>query len=266
MATSDRDLKALCLASGNRCAFPDCDVALYDVENDILIGEKAHIRSGRPDGPRFDPSFPDTSVDGIANQMFLCPNHHATVDKAADRFPITAMEEMKASHERTKFHPQGNELSRLYESASKRYGHSDNVIFNVASYNQRGGQTAGIIANVGPRARTFAGNDPSGVLAALKKIHPRKASVIASGNAPDAQPLAEEIRELMRKVGWTDVGTGWEMSTRIVTGIEFRVPDDGGQDILDLANAFRALGWRISAFKNSPLERGVELEIRIGLP
>lgn len=53
--------------AGNQCAYPDCRQLLTEnfgtdesavlSSAGVVIGEEAHIRSGRPAGPRHDPNF-----------------------------------------------------------------------------------------------------------------------------------------------------------------------------------------------------------------
>ncbi|BBU22619.1 HNH endonuclease [Mycobacterium xenopi] len=46
----------------------------------VVVGEEAHIRSGRPDGPRYDPDYPSADIDKYENLMLLCPTHHTLID------------------------------------------------------------------------------------------------------------------------------------------------------------------------------------------
>lgn len=64
----------------------------------ILIGEEAHIRSGRPTGPRHSPSYVD--VDSYENLVLLCPTHHTLVDKDGGKdYSVQQLEEIKREHE-----------------------------------------------------------------------------------------------------------------------------------------------------------------------
>jgi hypothetical protein len=97
--------------AGNQCAFPDCfqsltvippgeagDVAM---KAGILIGEEAHIRSRRPQGPRFDKNYPVEEVDGYSNLILLCPTHHRMIDKnGGARYTVEALLTVKTDHER----------------------------------------------------------------------------------------------------------------------------------------------------------------------
>lgn len=57
MATRDIDRKRLWGRAGARCSM--CRTSLTEVEGeDSIVGEEAHIRSGRAGGPRYDPCMP----------------------------------------------------------------------------------------------------------------------------------------------------------------------------------------------------------------
>lgn len=96
--------------SRNQCAFQGCPqeltLDLDDPESRILgdagavIGEEAHIRSGRPEGPRYDAEYPMDEIDSYANLIPLCPTHHTIVDKDRGRgYSVTELEAMKVAHE-----------------------------------------------------------------------------------------------------------------------------------------------------------------------
>ncbi len=97
--------------AGNQCAFPACvqtltaDLGTEDSEFlatvGVVMGEEAHIRSARPDGPRFDETYEDTKLDSYENLLLLCPTHHTLIDKNGGvGFSVAQLEEMKASHEK----------------------------------------------------------------------------------------------------------------------------------------------------------------------
>lgn len=78
---------------------------LADPESELLgdagavLGEEAHIRSGRTTGPRNDPDYPH-NVDSYANLILLCPTHHTLVDKDNGKgFSVQDLELIRAEHE-----------------------------------------------------------------------------------------------------------------------------------------------------------------------
>lgn len=104
------DRKLLWGRANDQCAFPGClqalTVNLDDLESQVLgtagavIGEEAHIRSGRVDGPRHQIGFPDTEIDTYRNLLLLCPTHHAIVDKENGKaYSVEDLEAMRETHE-----------------------------------------------------------------------------------------------------------------------------------------------------------------------
>ncbi|WP_157524978.1 hypothetical protein [Microbacterium yannicii] len=70
-------------------------------EHGAVIGEEAHVRSSRPDGPRHDPEYPSEKLDTYDNLILLCPTHHTTIDKESGAaWSIEELQRMKADHER----------------------------------------------------------------------------------------------------------------------------------------------------------------------
>lgn len=97
--------------AGNRCAYTGCSQKLIDVPGleaaevahsaGIVLGEEAHIRSSKDDGPRYDSTYPSEKVDGYENLILLCPTHHTKVDKNnGDAFSVDALLAMKEAHEK----------------------------------------------------------------------------------------------------------------------------------------------------------------------
>lgn len=126
--------KVLWGTSHNVCAYTMCVQPLtMDAGNgdgSVVLGEQAHIRSGRPSGPRHDPGYAD--VDSADNLILLCPTHHTLVDSDNGRhFTVTQLEQMKAQHvrqqdKRARFSP----AIRAY--MADRYGAEDFVQFQQA--------------------------------------------------------------------------------------------------------------------------------------
>lgn len=96
--------------SGNECAYPGCSQALTidleDPESRVLgtagaaIGEEAHIRSPRPNGPRYDSRYEYETLDNYANLILLCPTHHTLIDKDGGRaYTVAQLEQMRTDHE-----------------------------------------------------------------------------------------------------------------------------------------------------------------------
>lgn len=110
--------------SRNECAYPGCSQQLTvdtkDPESDVLrnagviLGEEAHIRSPRPDGPRHDPTFDDAKLDFYENLILLCPTHHTLVDKnGGAAFPVNELVSMKSNHEEFVHEGESAEAERV---------------------------------------------------------------------------------------------------------------------------------------------------------
>ncbi len=67
---------------------------------EAVVGRECHIVSGKERGPRYDPEFPQSKVDGIANLLLLCPTHHAIVDAQDSTYTVEDLRTIKEKHER----------------------------------------------------------------------------------------------------------------------------------------------------------------------
>lgn len=81
------------LAAG-RCSY--CRKWL--LEEEVHIGEMAHIIAESDDGPRGDEVF-HGDRNGYGNLILLCPTHHRMVDKNPKKYKVDILREWKASHE-----------------------------------------------------------------------------------------------------------------------------------------------------------------------
>ncbi|WP_051179946.1 hypothetical protein [Nocardia concava] len=80
----------LLFGGARKCAFPGCNTALIFEDRGAfsVIAEIAHIRSEKPNGPRFDPTFPLDAINLPENLLLLCGIHHKPVDEHASRYPV----------------------------------------------------------------------------------------------------------------------------------------------------------------------------------
>jgi hypothetical protein len=90
--------RRLYLASGNRCAYPQCEQALMGADG-ILVGEIAHIEGALPDSARFRRKMSNDLRRGYENLLLLCRNHHVTIDRDADYWTVARLRDLKRSHE-----------------------------------------------------------------------------------------------------------------------------------------------------------------------
>ena len=99
---TDKTLKILFAASGNRCAFPGCDRALVAPEDDItaemVLGEIAHIVGLAEGSARWRADMSDAERNAPENLLVLCRDHHRIVDEKANerRYSEIVMRRMKS--------------------------------------------------------------------------------------------------------------------------------------------------------------------------
>jgi hypothetical protein len=91
-------IKKLFAVSGNRCAFPGCDLRLVDPGGAVL-GEICHIKARSPEGPRYDPAQAEEERHAFENLLLLCPAHHKIVDDDPAKYTVEWLRETKARHE-----------------------------------------------------------------------------------------------------------------------------------------------------------------------
>jgi hypothetical protein len=133
-APTDRDVKRLFAASGNRCAFPKCDLAIAGEDNS-LIGEICHICGNRPNSARYDTNQSDLERHAFENLILLCANHHKVIDDDEESYPVARLRKMKAVHEAKHLvPPHGDHVDRIVKVLIDQ---------SVSSIGQSGGLTAG---------------------------------------------------------------------------------------------------------------------------
>lgn len=106
---TDKQLKTLVALTGNLCEYRGCDTKLV-TDNDIFLGEIAHIAALNPGFARYDENMTDAQRNDNTNLMVLCRNHHALIDKDVANHPTRLLIEMKTEHEK-KVKDQGEEYS-----------------------------------------------------------------------------------------------------------------------------------------------------------
>lgn len=103
MSITVRSRKMLWGRAANLCAYPDCKKRLIENESGLddesIVGEEAHIRSERIEGPRYDAQFTIEKIDDYGNLLLLCRNHHKLVDDQVNTYPVDALIDIKKSHE-----------------------------------------------------------------------------------------------------------------------------------------------------------------------
>lgn len=96
MGIKNLDIKKLYGRSAGRCNF--CERIL--VEEDVHIGEMAHIIAESSKGPRGKDLPPDNTYN---NLILVCPTHHQTIDKAPLLYPVEYLKKLKEEFEKSIF-------------------------------------------------------------------------------------------------------------------------------------------------------------------
>jgi hypothetical protein len=103
MAVDARTKQILWSKAAGRCSFPDCRKPLVheasEQDREVLVGEVAHIVAQKPDGPRGDRPPPGDSIDGYANLLLLCHEHHEIVDQQVATYPVEKLVQFRTDHE-----------------------------------------------------------------------------------------------------------------------------------------------------------------------
>ena len=98
-----KEVKILCLASGNLCAFPRCDRRLVEPgkegDDPAVLGEMAHIVGEKRRGPRGADEMPLSERNKHTNLVLLCGDHHKLVDSQPNAYSIPVLRAMKSDHE-----------------------------------------------------------------------------------------------------------------------------------------------------------------------
>lgn len=103
-------LKRLFALSSNRCAFPKCQVLLFD--GSTFAARVCHIKGSKPTAPRHDPTQCDEERHGFENLLLLCPNHHAVIDDDEVAYTVQRLLSMKAAHEEKAIQITDDEIER----------------------------------------------------------------------------------------------------------------------------------------------------------
>jgi hypothetical protein len=168
-------VKRLFALSGNRCAFPGCNVDI--VQGKAIAGNICHIKAAQPGGPRYDPEQTSAERHDYANLILLCPTHHSVVDNDLEAYTVDRLSKMKADHERRATavsEEQAEKAARLLLDQS------------VTSVNQAGGVTAHTVH------QTIIVQPPSGQPGnqsdreVIRRFHQDRVSKIATAHAPVA--------------------------------------------------------------------------------
>ena len=95
-------IKRLYTFSGNRCAFPGCDVKFLNWEDDTNFSNICHIEDANPNthkADRFNQNMLDKERADYRNLILLCPNHHIETNDP-NKYTVESLKIMKREHEK----------------------------------------------------------------------------------------------------------------------------------------------------------------------
>lgn len=103
MGITTKTLKMLWGRSASLCAFPGCTreeliEESTSLDSASIVGDNAHIRSEKPDGPRYDSNYPIEDIDNYENLILLCKVHHKIIDDQVSTYTVEVLEKMKQDH------------------------------------------------------------------------------------------------------------------------------------------------------------------------
>lgn len=140
MTLSSKDRKVLWGRAANVCSFPQCRQPLTVDQVDAttsetfptVVGEEAHIRSRRVNGPRYDAKYPKNKLDTYENSILMCAVHHTMIDAEGGRgFSVEALIDMRRDHEQQEHRRERISLAiRAY--IGDQYSADDKVLFDQA--------------------------------------------------------------------------------------------------------------------------------------
>jgi len=104
-----KTIKRLYALSGNRCAFPGCNILIASPKDEPNLATICHIEAAEEGGERYNPNSNDEERRSFENLILLCPNHH-TVTNDVQTYTVEVLREMKRTHEAKMLKP--NELQK----------------------------------------------------------------------------------------------------------------------------------------------------------
>lgn len=91
-------LKFVYAKSGNQCAFPDCNLPIYE-DNGVLTGECCHIEAYSKGGARYNASTTEDEKNSESNLIMMCSRHHTIIDADCSTYSVDVLKQMKSNHE-----------------------------------------------------------------------------------------------------------------------------------------------------------------------
>lgn len=183
----------------DQCAFPGCIQASSVSNTDAKTGdvfhtpvlEHAHIRSKKPDGPRYDPDYPAEKLDSFDNLILLCPTHHGPVVDAEKGRAYTAedLEKMRDDHVANFDRLEALEAT-LTAYLGEQFGSDDKILFEQAQL--RGPSVESMFVDV-----PFTCRSDAGVAEVLRGIAAKHPGDLEASARTDGQPVTGAAQALL---------------------------------------------------------------------
>jgi hypothetical protein len=176
------------------CSNPGCRaLTIAPIEGDDLLfdffGVAAHICAAGVGGARYDADQAPEERSSAANGIFLCNNCATMIDKnKGTSYPIALLKGWKMDHEEW-----------VRANLNKRQGQPHQT-FNVSSYGQQGGITAGIV-NIAPRRRGLNEENRAQLLGLLPD-RTREVKIEALLNDSESVHFAGEVHNFLVAQGY----------------------------------------------------------------
>lgn len=78
---------------------PGCEKPLVGKGGRRVLGHICHIRSGAPNGPRYEANYDVDLIDSAENLILMCQPHHAEIDSDLVRYTTPVLLNLKLLHE-----------------------------------------------------------------------------------------------------------------------------------------------------------------------
>lgn len=218
------ELKELWGASKNKCAWPDCNEEIVDVNDGVVVGEICHIHAQSEGGPRYDSSLDEDEIDSPSNLILLCPTHHTRIDKNPERYPAEKLKEWKSTQT-----SQSTDSDISDEFMEELVSHSGDIDVDgsiIMTKNQMGGQVAEEITNVGAQPRAISPPARKAMARQLEKYDPPTVTVEGIMGDGESLQLATQILEVLEDAGWDVKGPSQVVYSQPVQQILLRIPEE----------------------------------------
>jgi hypothetical protein len=106
---------------------------MYDIKEDILLGERVHIEALEKKGPRYNKNQTPQQRNSFENLMLMCPNHHTKIDKNFRKYTAKVLKKIKQEHEERQYGKISSDVMVSMVSALLREVQADNIGEQTAS-------------------------------------------------------------------------------------------------------------------------------------